>query len=78
MMLETDADPLETDADGNCLLHALSLALAGFHDRERAALGAAPHDAGDERDVACLAQRGVNAAFACSGSTVRCTLSLPS
>ena len=25
--------PLETDADGNCLLHALSLALAGFHDR---------------------------------------------
>jgi hypothetical protein len=25
--------PLETDADGDCLLHALSLALAGFHDR---------------------------------------------
>jgi len=33
MMLETDADPLETDAEQNCLLHALSLALAGFHDR---------------------------------------------
>jgi hypothetical protein len=24
---------LDTDADGNCLLHALSLGLAGFHDR---------------------------------------------
>ena len=26
--------PLETDADGNCLLHSLSLALAGVHDRD--------------------------------------------
>jgi len=26
--------PLETDADGSCLRHALSLALAGLHDRK--------------------------------------------